>query len=81
MSVLNKIKLAHSPLTDSIYLYRHGKDPALALEKRDAEAAVMAVLVEHMMHETTRGSRKVITIGDRKFEIIVRPIDAAKGEE
>lgn len=35
---LNAIKLGHSPLTDTIFLYRHGKDPSLALDKREAEA-------------------------------------------
>lgn len=38
---LNKVKLGHSPLTDTIFLYRHGKDPALALDKREAEADVL----------------------------------------
>lgn len=34
---LSNIKLGHSPLTDTLFLYRHGKDPALALDKRQAE--------------------------------------------
>ena len=70
---LNKVKLGHSPLTDTIFLYRHGKDPRAALDKRDAEADVMAVLVEHMMHNAPRGSEKVITLGDKQYTIRVTP--------
>lgn len=68
---LNKIKLGHSPLTDTIFLYRHGKDPALALDKRKAEADVMSVLVEHMMHDAPKGSEKIITIGNKQYLIKV----------
>lgn len=80
--MLDKIKLGHSPLTDSIYLYRHGKDPALALEKRAAEADVMAVLVDHMMHGAPKGSFKTITLGERQYEIRVTPVEQQdRGEE
>ena len=72
-SNLDNIKLGHSPLTDSIFLYRHGKDNGLALDKRPAEADVMAVLVEHMMHNAPNGSSKVITLGDKKYTVLVKP--------
>lgn len=72
--LLDKIKLGHSPLTDSIYLYRHGKDPALALEKRDAEADVFSVLIDHMMHDAPNGSIKVVTLGSKQYEIRVAPV-------
>ena len=70
---LNKIKLGHSPLTDTIFMYRHGKDSGLALDKREAEADVMAVLVAHMMHDAPKGSEKVVTLGDKKYTIRVTP--------
>jgi len=70
---LNKVKLGYSPLTDTIFLYRHGKDHALALDKREAEADVMAVLVAHMMHGAPKGSEKVITLGDKQYTIMVTP--------
>lgn len=70
---LDKIKLGHSPLTDTIFLYRHGKDPALALDKREAEADVMSVLVAHMMHGAPKGAEKVITLGDKQYTIRVTP--------
>jgi hypothetical protein len=70
---LKKVKLGYSPLSDSIYLYRHGKDPNLAIDKRDAEADVMAVLVEHMMHDAPKGSEKIVQFGDKKYNVRVTP--------
>lgn len=70
---LEKIKLGHSPLTDTIFLYRHGKNPDMVLEKREAEADVMGVLVAHMMHGMPEGSEKVITIGKKKYNVRVTP--------
>lgn len=70
---LDNIKLGHSPLTDTIFLYRHGKDPALALDRREAEPDVMAVLIAHMMHNAPRGSEKIITLGDKKYTVSVTP--------
>jgi hypothetical protein len=77
---LTKVKLGHSPLTDTIFLYRHGKDPALALDKREADADVMAVLVAHMMHDAPKGSEKVITLGNKQYTIRVTPNAALKGD-
>ena len=70
---MENIKLAHSPLTDTIYIYRHGKDPALALDKREAEADVMAVVVDHMMHNAPKGSRKVISLNGKAYAVQVTP--------
>jgi len=70
---LNNIKLGHSPLTDTIFLYRHGKDEGLALDRRNAEADVMSVLVTHMMHDAPNGSVKVISLGDKTYTIKVAP--------
>ncbi|MFW6046547.1 MAG: hypothetical protein ACOCP4_02010 [Candidatus Woesearchaeota archaeon] len=71
---LNKIKLGYTPLTDSIYLYRHGKDPRLALDKREAEADVISVLIEHMMNGAPKGAEKTVSFGDKKYKIRVEPI-------
>jgi hypothetical protein len=70
---LDKVKLGHSPLTDTIFLYRHGKNVELALDKREAEADVMSVLVAHMMHNAPKGSTKVITLGNKQYTIKVTP--------
>lgn len=68
---LNKIKLGHSAISDTIFLYRHGKDPTLALDKREAEADVMSVLVAHMIHDAPKGSEKIVTIGNKQYLIKV----------
>ena len=72
---LENIRLGYTPLTDSIYLYRHGKDKNTALEKREAERDVMAVLVEHMMEDAPNGSEKEIQFGDKRYLVRVTPID------
>jgi hypothetical protein len=77
---LDKIKLGYSPLTDTIFLYRHGKDEALALDKREAEPDVMAVLIMHMMHDAPKGSVKVITLGGQQYTIRVTPNVGLTGE-
>lgn len=76
---LDNIKLEYSPLSDSIYMYRHGKkDIHLALEKRKAEFDVMRVLVERMMLNAPNGSEKQITLGDKKYNIRVTPVEDKK---
>lgn len=56
-------------------LYRHGKDAHTALDKRDAERDVMAVLVEYMMDDAPKGAVKRVKFGSQWYEITVRPID------
>lgn len=70
---INKIKLGYSLLMGTIFLHRRGRDPALPLEKREAEADVMAVLVGHMMHNMPEGSEKVIRLGEKKYTVRVTP--------
>jgi len=77
---LHSIKLGHSPLTDTIFLYRHGKDPDLALDKREAESDVMSVLIAHMMHDAPKGSEKVITLGDKQYTVRVTPNGQGNGQ-
>jgi len=71
---LENIKIGHSPLTDSIFLYRHGRDAGIALEKRDAEADVVSALVSHMMHGHPSGAKKQVTINGKKYQIKVTPV-------
>ncbi len=72
---LNKIRLYHSPLTDTIFMGREGKKPGLALDKREAEADVMSVLVQHMMHDAPKGSEKTIRFGDKTYKVKVTPVN------
>jgi len=71
---LTNIALGYSPLSDSIYLYRHGKDKRLALQKREAESDVMGVIVSKLMHDAPNGS--VMTFGwdNKQYELTLRPI-------
>lgn len=80
---LDKIKIGYSPLDDSLYLYRHGKDPQIALDKRPAERDVFSALIEHMMYQSPKGAERTVTLGDRQYLIRVTPIDlaVAKGSE
>jgi hypothetical protein len=71
--VLNNIKLGYSPLGEKIYLYRHGKDAGLALEKREAEADVMAVLVQKMMADSPKGSKLTFALGDKSYVLTLEP--------
>lgn len=47
MKGLAAIKIAVAPLSGRIMLYRHGKNPTLALEKRDVTDDVLAVVAEY----------------------------------
>jgi hypothetical protein len=58
--MLDKIKVGHSPLSDSILLYRMGKDPLCALESKDVTNMVLGAAVEHLMHDAPNGSHKTI---------------------
>jgi hypothetical protein len=75
MSKLDNIKIAHGPLSDSIILYRHGKDPCLALDKRNATNEVLSVVVKYMMFEASNGSEQIITIGDKSYLMRVTPLE------
>lgn len=71
---LSKIKIGHSLLTNSLYIYRHGKDPQLALDKREAQPDVMAAVVEYMMHGAPKGASQIVHFGEKHFEITVKPV-------
>ena len=72
---LNKIKIGHSPLTDTIYLYRHGADASSILDKREAEADVISAVITKLTHEAPMGSSLRVTLGDMDYELSVKPID------
>ena len=71
---LNKVGIRHSPLSDSIYLCRFGKDPSVALDKRNIESEVMRAITEHMMLDAPRGAKKKYCIGKRWYEIQIKPV-------
>jgi len=63
-----------SALGGEIYLYQKSLKPGVALDKRPAEAEVMAAVIEHMMHGSPKGAIKKVSFGDQRFEITVKPI-------
>lgn len=77
---LSKIKLGYSPLSKQVYLYRHGKDSRLALDKRDAQADVMAAVVEYMMDDAPKRASQVVMFGKKRFEITVKPAEIKERE-
>ena len=75
--MLDNIKLGYSSLgTGNIYLYRHGKDPNLALEKREAEFDVLQVITTKMMDDAPNGSILKYQIGDKSYELTLKPVPA-----
>lgn len=78
---LKNIKLGYSPLSDSIVLYRHGKDRTLALDKRDAEAEVMSVLVQYMMAGAPNGSEKDFRINGKSYTLRLIPKDEPEADQ
>ena len=73
---LTKIKLGYSGLTDSIYLFRHGKKNNEALDKRDAERDVMEVITVKMMDGCTgKGSSIEYRFGEQWYKMTVEKIE------
>jgi hypothetical protein len=72
---LNKIKLGYSPLSENIYLFRHGKKEHEALDKRDAEKDVLAVITEKMMHNARKGSSMDYRFGDQLYNITIKKVE------
>lgn len=71
---LNKIKLGVGIMGD-VYLYRHGADPGLALDKRPAEADLLKAVVEYVMHDAPEGATVTVEAGEKKYELSVRPVE------
>ena len=70
---IHNVKIGHSALSNSLYLYRHGKNEAVALEKRECESDVFIALVQYMMHEAPNGAVKTVFIDGAEYEIKVVP--------
>jgi hypothetical protein len=79
--MINNIKLGYSIIGQKIYLYRHGKDAGLALERREAEADVMKVITEKMMDGCPKGSVLNYTIGEQSFRMVIEPVSKEAGEK
>ena len=71
---LNKIKIGHSSLTDTLFIYRHGVDKKNVLDKREAEADVFSAIINRLMYGAPKGSTMKVTLGEDIYEISVKPI-------
>ena len=78
---MDKFGIRHSPLTDSFYLCRFGKDPHVSLDKRDIEPEIMEAITNHMMLDAPKGSRKAYKIRDQWYEIKITPLTAQPEQE
>ena len=76
--MIKNIKIGVSALDGTVSLYRHGKDPGLALEQRSASADLFSALVAHMFFNTenkTVGTE--FTLNGRTYRVqIERGLDA-----
>lgn len=79
--MIEKVRIGYSPLSKTLYLYRHGKNPAVALEKREAEHDVMAALVQYLTDDSPKGSEMEFTLGDRRYRVRVEPVATPEGEQ
>jgi len=70
---LNKVKLGLG-IRGEIHLYRHGKKPNEALDKRGATRDVLTAICEYMMCDCPKGSVQQVKLADKYFEISVNPI-------
>lgn len=73
MMNLDKVRIGFSPLSGQCFIYRHGKDARIALDKREATAEVQTAIVRLMMHDAPKGASQQVKLGDEWFEISVMP--------
>ena len=71
---LKNIKVGHSPLTNSIYIYSHGDDQNVAEEKRLAESEVVAAVIDMVLYRSPENGTTHVRFGESKFELQVRPM-------
>jgi len=72
---LDKIKLGYSPLSEEIFLYRHGKVENEALDKRLAESDVMKVITLKMMDGADKGASIDYHFGEQWYRLTVEKIE------
>lgn len=75
---MDKFKIGVSGLTHQIYLYRMGKDPQFALDKRVIESEVFAAVIEYLLEGKLDdiGLKKgqSMRFGDKYFRVIAEAI-------
>lgn len=81
MSTVHKHRVGYQPLSGGISLYRHGSDPRIALEQRDALQEVMMAACQHLLHgmEEAQGITAEIQISRKKYIVALFPTRVARG--
>ena len=68
--MIEKVRVGYSPLSQQLFLYRHGKDREVALEKREATGEIMAVMVTYIGINTVLP----FSFGDERYEMTVKKV-------
>ena len=69
---LNKIRIAVSPVTGTLYLMRHGKDETLALDKREIELGeLFGAVVDLLRFDGGNAKSWEISSNKSKFKITI----------
>jgi len=75
---MNRIKVGVSGMTNTIYLYRMGKDPNVCLDKREADSGVFAAVIEYMLFQQLDNPKakasQTMKYSDRCFRVMVERI-------
>ena len=76
MNALDKIGIRHAPLSNRIVIARFGKDPGLALDKRDAQSEFFQALISYAfdgkMPVHGQGTEIQFGGGDEQFTLTIR---------
>ena len=76
---LHALVIGNSPLTNAIYLYRTGKRPGPALDKREITGEAVAAVIAYVMHGFPKGAVLNVSLGDKTFDITVKPVEVPRG--
>ena len=76
--MIENIKIGVSSLDGTVHLYRHGKNPDLALEQRAAKADLFSAFVTHLFFSTeNKTAIREFTLGNRTYRVTLeRGLDA-----
>jgi hypothetical protein len=78
---LERIKLGIDPQTGQVFIYRHGSNPGIALEKRSAFQDLFMCYIGLMMFGAEKNHREEeISIGGRRYRISATMLEDLKPE-
>ncbi len=71
---IENIRVGLSPLSNELFIYRHGKDPRLALEKRSATPEIMSTVMDYFFHDVeddVPGIEQTFEINGDLFQVTI----------